>query len=83
MDCFYCGQLSLSRGTVSGIIRTANLFGVGVAEKAACGFFVDALSTAKRTRGRSRPSWTASIASFVSCWLQFSALLGIIPELVT
>jgi hypothetical protein len=29
VDCFYSGKLSLSLGTVSSVIRTANLFGVG------------------------------------------------------
>jgi hypothetical protein len=43
VDCMYSGELALSRSTVSGVIRTANLFGVGAAEKAACDFFVDAL----------------------------------------
>jgi hypothetical protein len=42
-DCFYSGQLSLSRSTVSSVIRTANLLGVGAVEKAACDFFVEAL----------------------------------------
>jgi hypothetical protein len=43
VDCFYCGQLSLSRATVGSVIRTANLFGVSAVEKAACDFFVEAL----------------------------------------
>jgi hypothetical protein len=43
VDCFYSGELSLSLGTVSSVIRTANLFGVGAVEKAACDFFVEAL----------------------------------------
>jgi hypothetical protein len=43
VDCFYSGELSLSRSTVSSMIRTANLIGVGAVEKAACDFFVDAL----------------------------------------
>jgi hypothetical protein len=43
VDCFYSGQLSLSRTTVSSIIRAANLFGVDAVEKAACDFFVEAL----------------------------------------
>jgi hypothetical protein len=46
VDCFYCGQLSLSPGTVSSVIRTANLLAVGVVEKAACDFFVEALEPA-------------------------------------
>ena len=41
VDCMYSGELSLSRGSVSSMIRTANLFGVGTVEKAACDFFVD------------------------------------------
>jgi hypothetical protein len=43
VDCFYSGQLALSRSTVSSVIRTTNLLGVGAVEKAACDFFVDAL----------------------------------------
>jgi hypothetical protein len=43
VDCFYSGQLSLSRSTVSSMIRTANLLGVGAAEKAACDFFVESI----------------------------------------
>jgi kelch-like protein 30 len=43
VDCFYSGQLSLSQGTVSSVIRTANLLGVGAVEKAACDFFVESL----------------------------------------
>jgi kelch-like protein 20 len=43
VDCFYSGKLSLSLGTVSSVIRTANLFGVGAVEKVACDFFVEAL----------------------------------------
>jgi hypothetical protein len=43
VDCFYSGQLSLSRSTVSSVIRTANLFGVDAVEKAACDYFVEAL----------------------------------------
>jgi hypothetical protein len=43
VDCFYSGQLSLSRSTVSSVIRTANLLGVDAVEKAACDFFVEAL----------------------------------------
>jgi hypothetical protein len=43
VDCMYAGRLSLSLGTVCGVIRTANLFGVDAVEKAACDFFVDAL----------------------------------------
>jgi hypothetical protein len=43
VDCFYSGKLSLSRDSVSSVIRTANLFGVGAAEKAACDFFVESI----------------------------------------
>ena len=43
VDCMYAGRLSLSLGTVCGVIRTANLFGMDAVEKAACDFFVDAL----------------------------------------
>jgi hypothetical protein len=43
VDCFYSGRLSLSRSTVSSVIRTANLFGVDAVEKAACDYFVEAL----------------------------------------
>ena len=43
VDCMYSGQLSVSLGSVSSVICTANLFGVDAAEKAACDFFVDAL----------------------------------------
>jgi hypothetical protein len=43
VDCFYSGQLSLSRSTVSSVIRTANLLAVGAVEKVACEFFVEAL----------------------------------------
>eukprot|EP01043_Picozoa_sp_COSAG02_P012438 COSAG02_NODE_479_length_21477_cov_49.737674_12_plen_223_part_00 len=43
VDCFYSGQLLLSRGTVSSVISTANLFRVDAVEKAACDFFVEAL----------------------------------------
>jgi hypothetical protein len=43
VDCFYSGQLSLSQSTVSSVIRTANLLGVGVVEKAACDFFVESI----------------------------------------
>jgi hypothetical protein len=43
VDCFYSGELSLSRSTVSSVIRTANLLGVDAVEKAACDFFVEAL----------------------------------------
>ena len=35
VDCFYSGQLSLSRSSVSSVIRTANLLGVDAVEKAA------------------------------------------------
>jgi hypothetical protein len=43
VDCFYSGELSLSRSTVSSVFRTANLLQVGAVEKAACDFFVEAL----------------------------------------
>jgi hypothetical protein len=43
VDCFYSGKLSLSRSTVSSVIRTANLLGVGAVEKAACDFFVESI----------------------------------------
>jgi hypothetical protein len=43
VDCFYSGELSLSRSTVSSVIRTANLLGVGAVEKAACDFFVESI----------------------------------------
>jgi hypothetical protein len=43
VDCFYSGKVSLSRSTVSSVIRTANLFRVDAVEKAACDFFVEAL----------------------------------------
>ena len=43
MDCFYSGQLSLSRSIVSSVIRTANLLGVDAVEKAAYDYFVEAL----------------------------------------
>eukprot|EP01046_Picozoa_sp_COSAG06_P052217 COSAG06_NODE_8719_length_2089_cov_1.608040_1_plen_331_part_10 len=43
VDCFYSAKLSLSSSTVSSVIRTANLFGVGAVEKAACDFFIEAL----------------------------------------
>eukprot|EP01046_Picozoa_sp_COSAG06_P039125 COSAG06_NODE_4586_length_4125_cov_1.861401_2_plen_513_part_00 len=43
VDCFYSGELPLSSSTVSSVIRTANLLGVGAAEKAACDFFVESL----------------------------------------
>jgi kelch-like protein 20 len=43
VDCFYSGLLSLSRSTVSSMIRTANLLGVNAVEKAACDFFVESL----------------------------------------
>ena len=43
VDCFYSGKVSLSRSTVSSVIRTANLLGVDAVEKAACDFFVEAL----------------------------------------
>jgi hypothetical protein len=43
VDCFYSGELSLSRSTVSSVIRTANLLAVDAVEKAACDFFVEAL----------------------------------------
>eukprot|EP01046_Picozoa_sp_COSAG06_P042737 COSAG06_NODE_5488_length_3446_cov_112.319390_1_plen_521_part_00 len=43
VDCFYSGMLSLSRSTVSSVIRTANLLGVGAVEKAACDFFVESI----------------------------------------
>jgi hypothetical protein len=43
VDCFYSGQLLLSSRTVSSVIRTADLFGVGAVEKAACNFFVESL----------------------------------------
>jgi hypothetical protein len=43
VDCFYSGQLSLSHSTVSSVIRTANLLGVGAVEKAACDFFVESI----------------------------------------
>jgi hypothetical protein len=43
VDCFYSGELSLSQSTVSSVIRTANLFGVGAVEKAACDFFVESI----------------------------------------
>ena len=39
----YSGKLSLSAGTVSSVIRTANLLQVGAAEKVACDFFVESL----------------------------------------
>ena len=45
VDCFYSGQLSLSRSTVSSVIRTANLLGVDAVEKAACDFFVESIDT--------------------------------------
>jgi hypothetical protein len=43
VDCFYSGKLSLSNSTVSSVIRTANLLGVGAVEKAACDFFVESI----------------------------------------
>jgi hypothetical protein len=43
VDCFYTGKVSLSRSTVSSVIRTANLLGVGAVEKAACDFFVESI----------------------------------------
>ena len=43
VDCFYSGELSLSNSTVSSVIRTANLLGVGAVEKAACDFFVESI----------------------------------------
>jgi hypothetical protein len=43
VDCFYSGQLSLSRSTVSSVIRTANLLAVGAVEKVACDFFVESI----------------------------------------
>jgi len=43
VDCFYSSELSLSNSTVSSVIRTANLLGVGVAEKVACDFFVESI----------------------------------------
>ena len=43
VDCFYSGKLSLSRSTVSGVIRTANLLAVDTVEKAACDFFVESI----------------------------------------
>ena len=43
VDCMYSGTIALSRSTVSGVIRTANLLQVGVVEKAACDFFAAAL----------------------------------------
>lgn len=43
VDCFYTGKLALSKGTVSSVIRTADLFRVGAVEKAACDFFVDSI----------------------------------------
>jgi hypothetical protein len=43
VDCFYSGELSLSCDTVSSVIRTANLLGVGAVEKAACDFFVESI----------------------------------------
>jgi hypothetical protein len=45
VDCFYSGELSLSRSTVSSVVRTANLLQVGAVEKAACDFFVEALES--------------------------------------
>jgi hypothetical protein len=45
VDCFYSGQLSLSRSTVSSVIRTANLLAVGAVEKVACDFFVDSIDS--------------------------------------
>jgi hypothetical protein len=43
VDCFYSGELSLSRSTVSSVIRTANLLGVDTVEEAACDFFVESI----------------------------------------
>ena len=43
VDCFYSGKISVSRSSVSSVIRTANLFGVDAVEKAACDYFVEAL----------------------------------------
>jgi hypothetical protein len=43
VDCFYSGHLSLSRSTVSSVMRTANLLAVVAVEKAACDFFVESL----------------------------------------
>ena len=43
VDCFYSGELSLSRGSVGSVIRTANLFGVDAVEKVACDFFIESL----------------------------------------
>ena len=43
VDCFYSGELSLSRSTVSSVIRTANLLAVDAVEKAACDFFVESI----------------------------------------
>ena len=43
VDCFYSGELSISRGTASSMIRTANLLGVDAVEKAACDFFVESI----------------------------------------
>jgi hypothetical protein len=43
VDCFYSGKLSLSNSTVSSVIRTANLLGVGTMEKAACDFFIGSI----------------------------------------
>jgi hypothetical protein len=43
VDCFYSGELSLSRSTVSSVIHTANLLGVNAVEKAACDFFVESI----------------------------------------
>lgn len=39
----YSGELSLSPATATSIIHTANLLGVGAAEKAACDYFVESL----------------------------------------
>ena len=43
--CFYSGVLSLSRGTVVSVIRTANFLQVVAIEKAACDFLIDSLES--------------------------------------
>jgi hypothetical protein len=66
VDCFYSGELSISRGTASSMIRTANLLGVDAVEKAACDFFVESIepSTACEAVRRSpSPLHTARAAS--------------------
>ena len=53
VDCFYSGQLSLSQSTVSSVIRTANLLGVGVAEKVATAAIGSTISAVEGATARS------------------------------